>query len=181
MGKRGITVMVPIWVRDDLTCGSIEKIDRKSVCQCSTPCYDPTRNHIKSLLRVALIMSLWTHSHSKKNTQKICWLVSNPSLLLQSYCQPPFFNHLSISFSHANLHLLSYKGFSSLMTPAGYHELPNSLAHEFMSPVDSDTRRTVLDVPPLCQSGVATLQEAELRPGPWEKHGKMTVGKDSLR
>ena len=59
------------------------------------------------------------------------------------------------------------------MTPAGYHELnelPNCLVHtiyiyllfiQYMSPVDSDTRRTCLDVPPLCQSGVATLQEAE--------------------
>lgn len=64
-------------------------------------------------------------------------------------------------------------GFSStcLMAPAGYHELPNSLAHEFVSPVDSDTRRTVLDVPPLCQSGVATLQEAATS---WIGHGGTT-------
>ena len=66
-------------------------------CVCVCVC---ARNHIKSLLRVALIMSLLTHSHSKKNTKKIFWLVSSPSLLVQSYCQPPFFNHLSIFTSY---------------------------------------------------------------------------------
>ena len=57
-----------------------------TVCLCVC-----ARNHIKSLLRVALIMSLLTHSHSKKKRKKIFWLVSSPSLLVQSYCQPPFF------------------------------------------------------------------------------------------